>query len=461
MLTRLSSEDNIMLEARNLRNMTVQQTPLLGDQNTPLHTSAGTGFEGATPRTQVAFTPNPLATPRNGDIGEDVAAVGATPLRTPMRDNLNINSDASAFIGDTPRNERARVSAAKRSLQNGFMNLPKPENNFELLMPEDEDEDDAGGVPLSEEDAEERDARIRRAQEEERLKALARRSQVVQRSLPRPPNVSIDRMMEQMSLGDDEDDLASARQLVHAEMAAILKHDSLVHPLPGTSTPGGTSSSYDMVDDLFILAAKNQVHLELAQASGFPDATEEQIRQSLIAMVDLSTFDDSVTWSKTRSSLVLDAEKGTYVPADSLTPEQRVAGYNALLSEARDTMGKEAGKASKMEKKLGVTLGGYQARATAIAQRITSAFTELESTKVDLEAFSRLRDNENVTGPARVTALREEVDRLEAQERRLQGRYAELEQERREAQAHFEAMEERVMQEAEALNEAALAEMDA
>ena len=40
------------MEARNLRNMVTAQTPLLGDENTPLHAGpgGGTGFEGATPR---------------------------------------------------------------------------------------------------------------------------------------------------------------------------------------------------------------------------------------------------------------------------------------------------------------------------------------------------------------------------------------------------------------------------
>jgi len=40
-------EDSIMMEARNLRNMTMAQTPLLGEENTPLHapSSGGTGFE--------------------------------------------------------------------------------------------------------------------------------------------------------------------------------------------------------------------------------------------------------------------------------------------------------------------------------------------------------------------------------------------------------------------------------
>jgi pre-mRNA-splicing factor CDC5/CEF1 len=54
----------VMAEARNLRNLTAAQTPLLGEENTPLHTSEGTGFGGITPRAAAAFTPNPLATPR-------------------------------------------------------------------------------------------------------------------------------------------------------------------------------------------------------------------------------------------------------------------------------------------------------------------------------------------------------------------------------------------------------------
>lgn len=145
-----------MSEARNLRNMTVAQTPLLGEENTPVHTgpAGGTGFEGATPRHQVAFTPNPLATPRPD--GTDISAtprVSGTPLRTPMRDNLSINpEDGYPLVGDTPRENRARMSSAKRALQAGFASLPKPENNFELLVPDDEEEEEVGSI-AKEEDA--------------------------------------------------------------------------------------------------------------------------------------------------------------------------------------------------------------------------------------------------------------------------------------------------------------------
>ena len=83
-----------MAEARNLHNMTIAQTPRMGDENTPLHLAdGGTGFEGATPRHQVVFTPNPLATPLHSGAVDGKLAVGAMPLRTPIRDNLNWYGD--------------------------------------------------------------------------------------------------------------------------------------------------------------------------------------------------------------------------------------------------------------------------------------------------------------------------------------------------------------------------------
>lgn len=151
------------------------QTPLLGDENTPLHTGlgGGTGFEGATPRHQVSFTPDPLATPLHSGTS-DISATprtdfnNATPLRTPMRDNLSINPvDGFSTIGNTPREQRLRDNSAKRALKAGFSSLPKPENNFELLVPEeDEDGENLAGTTTAEEDAAERDAKLQRQREE-------------------------------------------------------------------------------------------------------------------------------------------------------------------------------------------------------------------------------------------------------------------------------------------------------
>ena len=123
------------MEARNLRNMTVAQTPLLGDENTPLHvtSSGGTGFEGATPRYQVP-TPPPMyhrwVSPHIG-------------VSASLRDNLSINPEDYSATGENSREYRQRMSSEKRTLKAGFMTLPKPENNSELLVP---DEEEADGV---------------------------------------------------------------------------------------------------------------------------------------------------------------------------------------------------------------------------------------------------------------------------------------------------------------------------
>ncbi|KAH7927534.1 hypothetical protein BV22DRAFT_1193572 [Leucogyrophana mollusca] len=463
--------DNVMAEARNLRNMTIAQTPLLGDENTPMHTGpgGGTGYESATPRHQVPFTPNPLAAFRNGDPS-DISATprpdgksmtGATPLRTPMRDSLSINpATGMAMVDSTPREQRLRTDSAKRALKAGFMSLPKPENNFELLVPEDEEDDTQAGEFLVEEDAAERDARLKRQREEEERKALARRSQAVRLGLPRPPRVDLEQLMHNLDLGEEEDEFAEARRLVHKELAELLFHDSIAHPLPGTTLPGGTLSSYQIPDDDDLAAAKAQIHFELASSIGFTDASEEQLKEGLATLSKTEEVDDTQSWAQTRQALAFDSSSRTWVEPSSLSPEARIAGYTTLLEESREQMTKEASKASKSEKKLGITLGGYQARSKALAKRVTDAFDELSKTKIDYDSFSRLSTNESAAGPRRVQALKEEVDVLARRERLLQERYAELDRERRDAESRVASLEERIMAEAEALNEAALAEMD-
>ncbi|KAK7440277.1 Pre-mRNA-splicing factor cef1 [Stygiomarasmius scandens] len=456
-------QDNVLMEARNLRNMTIAQTPLLGDENTPMHVGAngGTGFEGATPRHQAAFTPNPLATPLHS--GGDVSATprdsrtSATPLRTPMRDNLSINPDNYVQSGATPREQRS----AKRALQASFMNLPKPENNFELLVPEDEeDEETAQGRVSLEEDAAERDARLRRAQEEEQKRILARRSQVVRLGLPRPPNVDPTGLLEQLSLNDGDDTLQEAQKLVDLELATLLQHDSIEHPIPGTSRPGGSKSFYEMPDDEAIDLAKSLIHYELASLTGYPQAPPEQVRQGLLALSNVDDINEEHSWAFARRNLVFDAKSKTWVGPQSLSLEDRVAGYAALLNETRETMTQDANKVAKAEKKLGVTLGGYQARSQALSKRITDAFTELQKTQHEYQSFSRLQANETAVGPRRVAALKEEVEHLERRERLLQGRYAELDAEKKDAEARVAVLEDKMMAEAEALNEAHLAAME-
>ncbi|KAG8925376.1 Pre-mRNA-splicing factor cef1, partial [Tulasnella sp. 417] len=454
-------EDNVLAEALALRNMNNLQTPLLGDENTPLHPTNGTGFEGATPRHQVAFTPNPLATPlHHREDGSATprgpAGVGATPLRTPMRDGLSLNaSDGASRIGDTPREIKMHANAAKRSLQAGFASLPKPKNDFELdvesLEPTVEDEEES--APMTEEDAAERDARIKRRKEEEERKALARRSVVVQRGLPRPINIDEDTLLASLSAVPESDpSLAEARKLVNSELVALVQHDTIAHPLPGTRYPGSTESAYVHPDDASLALAKAMVHGEVATALGFPAANEEQIKRGIILFANEEEVDpDLEDWAATRSKLAYDASSGTWVDPQSLSEAERIAGLTALLDQQKEQMTTEASKAAKSEKKLGKLLGGYQARWGTLSKRLTDTFEELNKTQIELESFQQLSITETIAIPQRVQGLSEEVDRLEKRERTLQERYRDLDYERREVQARIAEKEDRIMAEAEAM----------
>ena len=296
-------------------------------------------------------------------------------------------------------------------------------------------------------------------EEEEARKALARRTQSVQRGLPRPPNVDVEALLGKLNISE-EASTSDAITLIHGELADLLRHDSIAHPIPGTSHPGSARSTYVIPADEDVETARSEIQRELAAALGYPDANAELLQEGLSTMAKQEEVDDDAFWASIRPRLTLDVSQRSWVDPATLSPEAQIEGLSAQLSETRDVMAKEAQRAAKVEKKLGVTLGGYQARAKALGKRIVDAFDDLQRTQVEYDSFAHLRANENATGPLRVAALKEEVERLERREQGLQGRYAELDAERRDAEARITALEDKLMAEAEALNEAALAEME-
>lgn len=450
-------EDNVMAEARNLRNMTVQQTPLLGDENTPLRgpLADGTGFEGATPRHQVSATPNPLVTPFRSEGGRDVSATPRseaggsayteTPLRTPMRDDLSINPDDASNYGATPRDIRLKEQQHKRSLRAGFASLPAPENNFEFDEPEDLDEEEQQ-AQLREEDAAERDARLKAAREEAERKALARRSAVVKLDLPRPIRVNLQRLVDDLEATSKalrSPEMSEIDQVIDYELAQLMLHDAISHPLPGSNIPSGTASQYEVPEDEYVDAARAEIHKELAQNLDLPGASDDQLKQAIFATVrDDETFMTS-GWSIEKAGLVYSAKADAWADADSVTPEDKEAGMAKRLENMRERMISESAKAVKAEKKLGKQLGGYQVINGKLKARISAATEALRLQKRDYDSFMMLKQQEEASAPVRLEHKREEVEKLERRERDLQSKYAELADRRRELMARIEQVSSR------------------
>jgi pre-mRNA-splicing factor CDC5/CEF1 len=428
----------------------------------------GSGFEGATPRVNIAATPNPLATPLRSHAS-DISATplssvsgrpGATPLRTPMRDSLSIN-DGISNVGDTPRQERLRLHELKSQLKQGFIGLPQPKNEFELVLPEDDEVegDDEVSQAMRIEDATEREAKLKAIRDLEEQKALARRTQVVKRGLPRPVDFDATNFLRHLDLAKDEpalvDDPArsEAERLVAIEMVRLLEHDAIAYPVAGGRRAGGGASTLAFIDDERLAEARAAVHAEMADAVGLPGATDAVLKRAIA--LDSAEFDK--TWRPTYDELAYDAQSRTYVPKSTLSDGDRIAGLAARLDLNRERMSKESAKAAKVEKKLGVTLGGYIARSKVLGGKLSEGYDELARTRIELESFARLATNEEGAMARRTESLREELERLERREREGQGRFRELMDLKMQLVQGIEVME---LEEAEALNDAALAAME-
>ena len=385
-------EDHVANEIRNIRALTEAQSSLLGQENTPLHEGSGsTGFEGALPPRSVLATPNPLATPMNGGPINGVAS--ATPLRTP-RDTLAINPITGLPSGATPRDIRLHEQAARRSLKAQLASLPKPkETEWELELPEEKEESQEAST--QQEDSAERDRRnaaIRAAAEEKELK---RRTQVMQRSLPRPPVSDIDALLQKPASIDDPIERAIAQ-----ETAVLIANDTLKFPLQGVK-PTGTAGPLERFNDDLLAQARAMLEEEAA-----PD----------IANVSQDSIDKA--WEQVRGT--------TGIPGLSSYDDAEVADPQLLatiVEKAHASIMDAVPRQHALEKKLSLHLGGYAKRAETLKGKIRGAANVLEKEQFEVNTARDAQVSEEGALQRRLEALREEVSMVSRREREAQEDY--------------------------------------
>ena len=441
-------EDNVMNEAKNLRNMISSQTPLLGEENTPLHGDSryeGTGYESATPRHAKNFTPNPLATPRDLPTG--------TPLRTPIRDSLSINrTDGVSEAFETPAERRYNERSERNRLKLGFKNLPKPQNNFEIELPDDNEitnDDNQLGKANEEfkEDAAVRDAKIKAQLEEEERKILARRSMPIQLSLPRPVNVDTAKLLNQLTLNEK-----SPEDMINNEFIKLIVHDSIHHPLPGSVEQNSKNDVLTELSDDYVDNAKQLLHSELASQIGVPGANPQAVKRGLLASIE-NELNEILLKTESAVDYIYSPQSNSMINVNDLNDDQKVNYYNKRFNNIKDKLTNEAMKSVKQEKKLGIKLGGYIARNNTLSKKLIDSFHDIQLSEIDREAFGVLALNEREYTPLRIYKSEKEVDELRRRESELQTRYKELSDECRKKLEVIEGLEE---DEAERLNEIAM-----
>ena len=398
-------EDHIANEIRNIRALTETQSSLLGGENTPLHEGTGsTGFDGVTPRKIVVATPNPMATPMHPSGPNGMGATpmrtsagpGATPMRTP-RDNFTINQNdpgSGQLVGNTPREIKLREQATRSKLKSRFAALPRPkEADFELVLP-DEQQETGGDVELSEEDAAERDLRNQQLREAIEKAELKRRTQVMQKNLPRPSHVDIDALFRAASENSNP-----IQAMIAEETALLVANDATRFPLPGAEFQG-SSRSLEVFDDEAIEKARLEIALEL------PSSERNKIQHE---------FESS--WDTLHLSNL--PGLGAYED-DGIDERQTIT---EAFDKVQNTISSDADKGNKLESKLALHLGGYQKRAKMLREKISEAFEALTDEKIKLDSLQTLQIAEEAALPRRLEGLEMEVAFVKRREREAQDSY--------------------------------------
>jgi pre-mRNA-splicing factor CDC5/CEF1 len=418
-------QDTLRTEAQNLLALTSGETPLKGGENTPLHPS---DFSGATPRRFEVQTPNalatPLRTPRGGPEagmtprigkGKGRAAVAATPrLVTPLRDELKINEGMEE--GDDYG--RPQDMELQQKLLKGLSSLPAPTNEYKLLMPElPEDDEGEGSESAHEEDAEDvlaKERAVERLREEARLRM---RSQVVQRGLPRP--LAVNKAYAELRQPQEDADqeakmLAAAEALVMKELLALVTHDAARYPIKGAK---GSSAAIAHLEEEFD-------EEEIAHARALLQSEVDQLKEE---RGDIPP--------EMLERLLAEAEREVaFLPSSkrfSLEPssEENLTSLRTELEAAHTVARRDAGRASKLEKKLNVYNGGYQRRAATLAKEIEGLVLRADQSSLEVDCFRELQKLERDAAPKRIEALKAEVQELTDRELRQQMRYANLQAE--------------------------------
>jgi hypothetical protein len=87
-----------------------------------------------------------MMTPLMGGVAGGGPPGSSTPSQTPLRDQLSINPDDSLTSFESVKSARQQQLEVRAQLRAGLGSLPAPKNDFEIVVPEDEE----GGMEVEE-----------------------------------------------------------------------------------------------------------------------------------------------------------------------------------------------------------------------------------------------------------------------------------------------------------------------
>lgn len=455
------SQDTILTESQNIMALQMTDTPLKGGLNTPLHQS---DFAGATPvGNKPQATPNTMfQTPFRTPHGE----VSATPSRTPMirdkdagalvlasqggkavaapqtpsmsvRDKLNINPEEAFSAYDDKLKQRDHLNELKR----GLAKLPAPKNDYEIVLPDDAkpaEEMDEDKYSEQYQVMDESDVQaLRRTEAAQRYKEeLKLKSTAVQRSLPRPSDMNhnilrpVDMMQQPLS------DYQLAEEMIKEEMLVMLHNDAIDTPtLNQCGVPAGAKKPANAALKTLNLDRHQQYlrshpyeSFSLEELNEAKELLEKEIPLIAKAMGhgELTKEAYAQVWEECYAQVIYVPSANRFTRASVTSRKDKIESYEKKLEANRFHMSKEAKKATKLEQRLRITLGGYQSRAQAVIKSLQDLYNQVETEEVIAKTFETLREHELQSIPKRIENLTEQVNRQLEREHELQKKFGDL-----------------------------------
>ena len=346
--------------------------------------------------------------------------MGRTPGSTPVRDKLSINPEECLDVDVRNRENKA-------SLRLGLNSLPAPRNDFEIVVPETEEEEtmaDQGEVWIEDQ------ADIDQQTEEEFREAEFKlRSQSVQRDLPRPIDMNHTTLRP---ISSDLTDLQKAEELIKREMIVMLHYDCLETPTAAQMGEGSRKKR----DDKERQIVNEQHHRHYLDKHPYVKFNDEDISEAkdLLSQEmevvrngmnhgELSLEAYTQVWEECLSQVLYLPSQNRYTRANLANKKDRIESLEKRLEQNRSHMKKDSKKAVKIEDRLKILTRGYQTRSQGLIKQIGDLEDQIEQTHLELSTFSFLKDQETKAIPRRLQSIQDDVEKQKEREADLQERY--------------------------------------
>ena len=445
--TPMAQQDKVLQEAQNIMALSHVDTPLKGGENVALHENGGDFRGPMTPQSSNIATPNTvLTTPyrtKDGQVGMTpgrTPGIAGTPGSTPLRDKLAINPGESIESDGN----KYQMREMKETLKLGLSSLPTPTNDFEIVVPETEDDtemqDDANTWIEDQADVDQQtEEEFRRKREAE----FKRRSQAVQKDLPRPTEMN-QTILRPMNSDPPLSGLQKAEELIKREMLVMMHYDCLETPTLAQRGEGGSSNKKKSGSERGIInEQQHRIYLDKHPYQKFADeeihAAKELLNKEMdvvkqgMSHGDLSLEAYTQVWEECLAQVLYLPSQNRYTRANLANKKDRIESMEKRLEQNRSHMKKDSKKAVKIEEKLKILTRGYQTRSQALTKQTIDLYDQIEQAQLELSTFSFLKDQETKAIPQRLQSIMDDVERQTKREKELQANFSE-------AQLHLQAV---------------------